>query len=82
MKKITLLFIPTSDHTDAENYHGLQYLPVKKLSESYLYDNVFKDDAGEDVSDDDGTKNPAEIFVTRRWQQQLKHSLHRSESNW
>ena len=51
-------------------------LPVLELSKSYFHDDVFKEDAGDNVSGDDGEKDPAEVLEPGRRQQQLEHAFH------
>ena len=51
-------------------------LPVLELSKSYFHDDVFKEDAGDNVSGDDGKKDPAEVLEPGRRQQQREHAFH------
>ena len=54
---------------------GGKNLPRLKLPEGDFYDDVFEDDADEDVAGDDGEKGPPEVLESGRRKKQLENSL-------
>jgi hypothetical protein len=56
------------------------YLPVLKFSEGNFNDDVFQEDADDNVSGNDCKKNPAEIFIA--WSQRVQLSLSVIGTDW
>ncbi len=67
------------DGAHQKNILTTEALPILQLSECDFNNDVFEDDADDDISGDDGQKDPTEFQEFVRGQQQFKGSLYRTK---